>query len=240
MYREKEEIKKGVASQHTCNSVVISFSWTQRCTYTYCKYTYVYLQENLYYRTGQSIQPSYLAAYLFFIHNIFLNGTSVVAGQIATYMQQPTAENATQHEIVHDLKGPHPQTQVAMENVQWMFVGGWVNSLDVHRGKMTLFTIILENFLCHLRQSIFFFYNTLWPLFFRPLPSPLLSAIFFKQKYIYIATSFCFCSVVIDYLYIHTEQVYASRAEKRYDTGYLLNVFKRFNFIKAATKTIYR
>ena len=27
-----------------------------------------------------------------------------------------------------------------------------------------------------------------------------------------------------------------SRAEKRYDTGYLLNIFKRFNFFKAATK----
>ena len=73
-------------------------------------------------------------------------------------MQQPTAENATQHEIVHDLKGAASIDSGCHEK-RPMDVRGWVGKFlgRVHRGKMTHFTIILENFFCHLRQSIFFF-----------------------------------------------------------------------------------
>ena len=154
-------------------------------------------------------------------------------------MQQPTAENVHTTWNCAWSKGA-ASIDSSCHGKRPMDVRGWVGKFlgCFHRGKMTLFTIILENFFCHLRQSIFFFYNALWPLFFRPLPSPLLSAIFFKQKYIYSY----FISLLFrrDRLFIYIYWIGTSRAEKRYDTGYLLNIFERFNFIKAATKTIYR
>ena len=119
-------------------------------------------------------------------------------------MRQPTAENATQHEIVHDLKGPRLYS--SCHGKRPMDVRRWVGKFlgRFHRGKMTLFTIILENFFCHLRQSILFFLTPCGRYFSDPFPPPLLSAIF-SNKNIYIATSFRFCSVAIYYLYIYTE-----------------------------------